>query len=280
MVKFLSRWQQKMLFYLTTLCLVQFLKETAPRVEPRAEGQFSNAQAVEEWKHSDFLCHNYVLNGLIDPLYNVYCKTTTRHRIMGVIGTQVHKTERCWYKEIRGTRFFGYKMVEFKERVSRVSRPACSASTRQSSRQSERNDVDELGCSLRIGRGQQACSKDTYTPESAKANLAKKSEYLAPKAGIVKQSSKGLAPTLTSLVTVLLIAQMPKAGDIHVRQILWLVGLILGQLVMLADKSMFHIFQSGYMTKVEYGPTSLQLLISRVKGDDFEDDTEKRAQVD
>ncbi|GJR38490.1 pol polyprotein [Tanacetum coccineum] len=75
-----KRWQQKMFFYLTTLGLARFLKETAPQVEPPAEGQSSNAQAVqavEAWKHSDFLCHNYVLNGLIDPLYNVYCKTTT-----------------------------------------------------------------------------------------------------------------------------------------------------------------------------------------------------------
>ncbi|GKE16585.1 hypothetical protein Tco_1424162 [Tanacetum coccineum] len=38
-------------------------------VEPPAEGQSSNVQAVEAWKHSDFLCHNYVLNDLIDPLY-------------------------------------------------------------------------------------------------------------------------------------------------------------------------------------------------------------------
>ncbi|GJU29687.1 retrotransposon protein, putative, ty1-copia subclass [Tanacetum coccineum] len=34
-------------------------------------------QAVEAWKHSDFLCHNYVLNGLVDDLYNMYCKTMT-----------------------------------------------------------------------------------------------------------------------------------------------------------------------------------------------------------
>ncbi|GJT40199.1 pol polyprotein, partial [Tanacetum coccineum] len=75
-----KRWQQKMFFYLTTLGLARFLKETAPQVKPPAEGQSSNAQdvqAVEAWKHLDFLCHNYVLNGLIDPLYNVYCKTTT-----------------------------------------------------------------------------------------------------------------------------------------------------------------------------------------------------------
>ncbi|GJW52755.1 hypothetical protein Tco_0096840 [Tanacetum coccineum] len=41
---------------------------TAPQVEPHKEGILSNAQAVqavEAWKHSDFLCHNYVLNGLL-----------------------------------------------------------------------------------------------------------------------------------------------------------------------------------------------------------------------
>ncbi|GJU35658.1 hypothetical protein Tco_1184012 [Tanacetum coccineum] len=95
-----KRWQQKMFFYLTTLGLARFLKETAPQVEPPAEGQSSNAQAVqavEAWKHSDFLCHNYVLNGLIDPLYNVYCKDC--QEIMGVIGTQI-QNRGCWYKEV------------------------------------------------------------------------------------------------------------------------------------------------------------------------------------
>ncbi|GJT67240.1 hypothetical protein Tco_0670130 [Tanacetum coccineum] len=70
----------KMFFYLITLNLARFLNETAPQVEPPKEGKLSNAQAVqavEAWKHSDFLCHNYVLNGLVDSLYNVYCKTTT-----------------------------------------------------------------------------------------------------------------------------------------------------------------------------------------------------------
>ncbi|GJS68982.1 hypothetical protein Tco_0701823 [Tanacetum coccineum] len=36
-----------MLFYLTTLGLARFLKETAPQVEPPAEGESSNAQAVQ-----------------------------------------------------------------------------------------------------------------------------------------------------------------------------------------------------------------------------------------
>ncbi|GJR95471.1 hypothetical protein Tco_0267645 [Tanacetum coccineum] len=57
-----------MFLYLITLNLAWFLNETAPQVESPKEGKLSNAQvvqAVEAWKHSDFLCHNYVLNGLL-----------------------------------------------------------------------------------------------------------------------------------------------------------------------------------------------------------------------
>lgn len=41
-----KRWQQKMFFYLTTLNLAWFLKVNPPQVEPPAEGQSSNQQAV------------------------------------------------------------------------------------------------------------------------------------------------------------------------------------------------------------------------------------------
>ncbi|XXG48239.1 hypothetical protein AAC387_Pa02g2745 [Persea americana] len=33
--------------------------------------------AVETWKHVDFLCRNYILNGLENTLYNVYCALKT-----------------------------------------------------------------------------------------------------------------------------------------------------------------------------------------------------------
>ncbi|GJW00252.1 hypothetical protein Tco_1555503 [Tanacetum coccineum] len=91
-----------MFFYLTTLGLARFLKETAPQVEPPVEGQSSNAQAVqtvEAWEHSNFLCHNYVLNGLIDPLYNVYCKTTTAKELWEPL-------ERKYKTEDAGTKKF------------------------------------------------------------------------------------------------------------------------------------------------------------------------------
>lgn len=52
-----KRWQQKMLFYLTTLNLARFLTEDAPKLsEGETDKQAFNA--VEAWKHSDFLCRN------------------------------------------------------------------------------------------------------------------------------------------------------------------------------------------------------------------------------
>ncbi|GJX80254.1 retrovirus-related pol polyprotein from transposon TNT 1-94 [Tanacetum coccineum] len=86
------------------------------RVEPPAEGQSSNAQAVqavEAWKHSDFLCHNYVLNGLIDPLYNVYCKTTTAKELWESLERK-YKTEDAGTKKFVVARFLDYKMVDSK----------------------------------------------------------------------------------------------------------------------------------------------------------------------
>nr|GEY39851.1 uncharacterized protein [Tanacetum cinerariifolium] len=117
-----KRWQQKMFFYLTTLGLARFLKETVLQVEPPTEGQSSNAQAVqavEAWKHSYFLCHNYVLNGLIDPIYNVYCKTTTAKKLWESLKRK-YKIEDAGTKKFVVARFLDYKMVDSKNVISQV----------------------------------------------------------------------------------------------------------------------------------------------------------------
>ncbi|GKD46308.1 hypothetical protein Tco_1270953, partial [Tanacetum coccineum] len=117
-----NRWQQKMFFHLTTLNLVQFLNETAPQVKPPKEGQPSNAQdvqAMEAWKHSDFFCHNYVLNGLVDSLYNVYCKTTTAKELWESLERK-YKTEGAGTKKFVVAHFLDYKMVNSKNMISQV----------------------------------------------------------------------------------------------------------------------------------------------------------------
>ncbi|GJY14761.1 retrovirus-related pol polyprotein from transposon TNT 1-94 [Tanacetum coccineum] len=243
-----KRWQQKMFFYLTTLGLARFLKETAPQVEPPAEGQSSNAQAVqavEAWKHSDFLCHNYVLNGLIDPLYNVYCKTTTAKELWESLERK-YKTEDAGTKKFVVARFLDYKMVDSKSVVSQVQDlqvllhdihaegmtlsetfqvaaiieklpPSWVEFKNYLKHKRKEMSVEDLVVRLRIEEDNKLAQKDTYTPEFAKANMVEhavsssrfnskgnkkdkrkndkkgkgKSEYLAPKAGIVKQKFQG-----------------------------------------------------------------------------------------
>ena len=70
-----KRWQQKMLFYLITLNLVKVLNEDAPKAKDGDDMQV--IAAIDAWKQSDFLCKNYILNGLDNTLYNVYCSIPT-----------------------------------------------------------------------------------------------------------------------------------------------------------------------------------------------------------
>ncbi|GJX26750.1 pol polyprotein [Tanacetum coccineum] len=82
-----KRWQQKMFFYLTTLGLARFLKETAPQVEPPAED------------------HD--------------CKTTTAKELWESLERK-YKTEDAGTKKFVVARFLDYKMVDSKSVVSQV----------------------------------------------------------------------------------------------------------------------------------------------------------------
>ena len=71
-----KRWQQKMMFYLTTLNLARFLTEEAPKLK-EDERDIQVINAMDAWNHFDFLCRNYVMNALTDSLYNVYTDKKT-----------------------------------------------------------------------------------------------------------------------------------------------------------------------------------------------------------
>ena len=73
---YFKRWQQKMLFYFTTLNLVRFLIEEAPKLK-EDERYIQIISVVDAWKHFDFLCRNYVMNVLTHSLYNVYTHKKT-----------------------------------------------------------------------------------------------------------------------------------------------------------------------------------------------------------
>ena len=86
-----KRWQQKMLFYMTTLNLARFLQEDALALKEN-ETDRQVVAAVEAWKHADFLCCNYHLNGLDNILHNVYCAFNTARELWESLDKK-YKTE-------------------------------------------------------------------------------------------------------------------------------------------------------------------------------------------
>ncbi|XP_073119816.1 uncharacterized protein [Henckelia pumila] len=113
-----KRWQQKMLFYLTTLNLTRFLSEDAPKLK-EGEGDVESVSALEAWNHSDFLCRNYVLNGLADFLYIVYCEKKTAKELWESVDRK-YKTEDAGAKNFLVGRFLDFKMVDSKPVISQV----------------------------------------------------------------------------------------------------------------------------------------------------------------
>ncbi|XP_055806949.1 uncharacterized protein LOC129875709 [Solanum dulcamara] len=71
------------------------------------EGNPENEKFIvtEAWTHSDFLCKNYILNGLKDNLYNVFSK---------------YKTEDAGLKKFVDGKFLDYKIDDSKTVMSQV----------------------------------------------------------------------------------------------------------------------------------------------------------------
>ena len=113
-----KRWQQKMLFYLTTLNLAHFLQEDAPALK-EDETDRQVVAAVEAWKHADFLCRNYLLNGLDNTLYNVYCAFNTARELWESLDKK-YKTEDAGLKKFVVGKFLDYKMLDSKTVISQV----------------------------------------------------------------------------------------------------------------------------------------------------------------
>ena len=75
--------------------------------------------AVDAWKHSDFLCRHYVMNELHDLLYNVYCAIKTAKELWKSLDRK-YKTEDVGAKKFMVDRFLNFKMVDFRTMISQV----------------------------------------------------------------------------------------------------------------------------------------------------------------
>lgn len=111
-----KRWQQKMMFYLTTLNLASFLTDEWSKLK-EGEKDVQAVSAMDIWNHSNYLCINYIMNGLADSLYNLYIKKQTAKELWESLDCK-YKTKDAEAKKFIVGRFLDYKMVYFKIVIS------------------------------------------------------------------------------------------------------------------------------------------------------------------
>ena len=107
-----------MLFYLTTLNLAKFLYGNSPKLKEN-ETDRQVVAAVETWKHADFLCKNYIQNGLDNTLYSVYSSIKTAKELWDS-SDKKYKTEDAGTKKFIVGKLLDYKMVDSKTVLSQV----------------------------------------------------------------------------------------------------------------------------------------------------------------
>ncbi|KAK6118001.1 hypothetical protein DH2020_048256 [Rehmannia glutinosa] len=115
-----KRWQQKMLFYLTTLSLAKYMTEDAPIVAEN-ETNAEKCAAFDAWGQGDFLCRNYVLNGLSDALYSVYCAVKSSKELWDSLEKK-YKTEDAGTKKFVVGKFLDFVMVDSKTVMEQVQK--------------------------------------------------------------------------------------------------------------------------------------------------------------
>ena len=74
---------------------------------------------MEAWKHVDFLCRNYVLNGLDNSLYNVYCAFNTARELWESLDEK-YKIKDARLKKFVVGKFLDYNMLDSKTVISQV----------------------------------------------------------------------------------------------------------------------------------------------------------------
>ncbi|XP_070016872.1 uncharacterized protein [Nicotiana sylvestris] len=107
-----------MFFYLTTLSLQKFIKEDVSVLfdeTPETECFL----VIEAWKHSDFLCKNYILTGLGDALYNVDSGVETSKELWIVLEKK-YKTEDIGLKKFVSAKVSDYKIIDSKSVITQV----------------------------------------------------------------------------------------------------------------------------------------------------------------
>ncbi|XP_016676510.1 uncharacterized protein [Gossypium hirsutum] len=108
-----------MLFYLTMLNLPKFFKDDPPTVKEDEVDEVTAFTAIKTWKHSNFLCQNYILNGLSDALYEVYSVKKTAKELWTSLDHK-YKPEDAKTKKFLVAKFLNFVMIDSKLVVNQV----------------------------------------------------------------------------------------------------------------------------------------------------------------
>ena len=114
----LKRWKQKMLFYLTTLNLMRFLTEYAPKLK-EDDTNLQLVSAFQTWNYSNFMCMNYIMNCLSNSLYNVYSVLKMSKTLWDSLDRK-YRTEDEGTKKFIVARLLKFMTVDFKKVVIQV----------------------------------------------------------------------------------------------------------------------------------------------------------------
>ena len=75
-----KRWQQKMLFYLRTMNLVNIIREDVPKATTNPPTR-EMLLTIEAWTQYNFLCRNYILNHPENNLFDIYSSYKTAKEV-------------------------------------------------------------------------------------------------------------------------------------------------------------------------------------------------------
>nr|GEU70593.1 hypothetical protein [Tanacetum cinerariifolium] len=108
------RWQQKMLFYLTSLHVSYVLTDSEPTDTYPVDGKNVPTEAqvadyervASQRNHNEYNCGNYILNALDDSMYDIY---STFLQLQGRFKKN-YKTQVAWPNKFVFEKFLNFKM--------------------------------------------------------------------------------------------------------------------------------------------------------------------------
>ena len=110
-----KRWQQKMMFSLTMRKVAYVLNTDIPVMPKDAEKEVKDKMIMDLalWNENDYLCKNFILNGLADDLYDYYSPYKSA-KLVWLALEEKYDTEEAGTKKYVVSRYLKYQMTNDK----------------------------------------------------------------------------------------------------------------------------------------------------------------------